>query len=70
MAVWKWFSRAPKSISSHELGALYDVLNDMWQEDCKSSTPEQVAAYSQAFRIEDDPEFKKFMKDLDQSFEN
>jgi hypothetical protein len=47
------------------------MLNNMWQEDRKSSTAEQLAAFSQPFaRIEDDPEFKKFLEGLDRAFEN
>ena len=49
MAVWKWFQ---KQKGSTELEALYDMLNDMWQEDRQSTTPEQ---------IENDPELQKFL---------
>ena len=69
MAVWRWFQgqQAPSS----EVRELYGMLNDMWQEDRKSSKPEQLAAFSQPFdRIEDDPAFKKFLDGLDRAFEN
>jgi len=56
MAVWKWFQEQK---GSTELEALYDMLNDMWQEDRQSTTPEQ---------IENDPELQKFLQDLDKAF--
>ena len=65
MAVWKWFKgQKPSS----ELEDLYGMLNTMWQQDRQSSTPEQLAEYSQPFCLEDDPEFKKFLQDLDRGF--
>ncbi len=66
MAVWKWFLQQGRSA---ELAALHNMLNNMWQEDRKSCTPEQLAEYAEYTfpRIGDDPEFKKFLRGLDQS---
>jgi hypothetical protein len=63
MAVWKWFQG---QTGSSELETLYGMLNEMWQEDRKTNTPEQLD--SQPLGIEDDPEFQKFLQDLDRAF--
>lgn len=66
MTVWKWFQAQNWS---SELGALYNLLNVMWHEDRATSTPEQLAAYSQPLSdIVSDPEFQRFMQGLDQAF--
>jgi hypothetical protein len=56
MSVWKWFQRQKRSA---ELEILCGMLNDLWQEDRRSGTPEQ---------IENDPELQKFLQDLDRAF--
>jgi hypothetical protein len=65
MAVWKWF-QSQKGYS--ELEALYEMLNEMWQQDRQSTTAEQLAEYSQPLGIENEPEFRKFLQDLDKGF--
>jgi hypothetical protein len=68
MAVWKWFQQQKRS---SELEALYDMLNNMWQEDRESCTSEQLTEYAEYTfrrRIEDDPQFQKFLQDLDRAF--
>jgi len=67
MAVWKWFQEQNRP---SELEALYDMLNDMWQEDRKSSTPEELAGYSRMLDIERDSEFQRFLRELDKGFIN
>lgn len=63
MAVWKWLREQEPS---SELGNLFQLLNEMWQQDRQTSTAEELAAYSQnsKFDIESEPEFQKFMRDL------
>jgi hypothetical protein len=63
MAVWRWFQLQPQA---HE--HLYGLLNEMWQQDRQSCTPEQLADYSQPIGIENDPKFREFLRKLDQSF--
>ena len=62
MAVWKWFQAQP---SSDSLENLYRLLNEMWRQDCAECTPDQLAAYSQPLDLENGPEFRKFLRDLD-----
>ena len=63
MTVWKWFQEQE---GSSELATLFQLLNVMWQQDRQNWTEEELAAYSQnsEFDIESDPEFQKFMSDL------
>ena len=63
MAVWQWIQEQE---GSSELATLFQLLNEIWQQDRQTSTAEEFAAYSQdsKFDIESDPEFQKFMSDL------
>jgi hypothetical protein len=65
MAVWRWFQTQARSSA---LENLYDKLNEMWQQDRATCTSEQLAAYSQPDKLENDPEFRKFLEDLDRGF--
>ena len=67
MSVWRWIQTQNRT---PELEILYALLNDMWQQDRQSTTADELTAYSQKFDIESDPEFKKFLKGLDQAFES
>ena len=56
-----------------KLEALYDMLNEMMQEDRKDCTAEQLAAYSEAWAsgdidIEQDSQFQAFMKEMNKAF--
>jgi hypothetical protein len=44
------------------------MLNEMWQQDRGTCTPEQLASYSEPLKLENDPEFLKFLRDLDRRF--
>ena len=65
MEVWRWFQGQRRS---RELEVLCDMLNKMWQEDRQATPDWQLAQYSESLRIEHDPEFKKFLQDLDKGF--
>jgi hypothetical protein len=65
MKVWRWFQTQPRT---HGLENLYEMLNELWQQDRQSSTPDQFANYLQAPGIEDDPKFREFLQKLDQAF--
>lgn len=67
MSAWRWIQTQNRT---PELEILYTLLNEMWQQDRQATTADELAAYSQKFDIESDPEFKKFLKRLDQAFEN
>jgi hypothetical protein len=70
MTVFEWFQavdRTPK------LDALYGLLNEMMQEDRKSCTAEQLAAYAGAWAngdidIEKDSQFQAFMREMNRAF--
>ena len=61
MAVWKWFQAQNRT---PELETVYNLLNEMWQQDRQATSPDNLASYSQKFDIESDPKFQKFMRDL------
>jgi hypothetical protein len=65
MAVWKWFQTEAKS---PELMDLYSMLKVMWQQERQTSTSERLAAYSDPFNLENDPEFRKYLRELDEGF--
>ena len=65
LAVWKWFQTQP---STPELGDLYMILNKMWQQDRLDCDPDALAAYSQPLDLDTDPNFRKFLDDLNKGF--
>jgi hypothetical protein len=68
MAVWKCFQTQH---GSGPLERLYGLLNEMWQQDRALCSSEQLAAYSQPLdELENDPEFRKFLDDLNKGFSN
>lgn len=71
MTAWKcvndWTGQLPPP--------LYEKLNEMWQQDRKGCTEEQLATYAGAWanrnnKLEQDPKFLEFMRGLDKAFEN
>ena len=70
LTVFEWFqtvSRTPK------LEMLYDLLNEMMQEDRKGCTEEQLAAYAGAWAsgdidIDQDSQFQAFMREMNRAF--
>jgi hypothetical protein len=71
MAVWKWFQLTHSSSGSLE--PLYDMLNEIWQEDRKTCTQDQLAAYAAAWAsgvvdIGKDWQFQAFLLEMDRAF--
>ena len=70
MAVFEWFYRVDRT---RKLEALHDQLNAMWQEDRKTCTQDQLAAYSAAWAsgdidIEKDAQFQAFLMEMNRAF--
>jgi hypothetical protein len=47
MAVWEWFQRRPQQADTD---SLYDLLNEMWQEDRQATNEVQMAGFLEAWR--------------------
>jgi len=51
----------------------YDLMNQKWREERKTSTPEELAGYAAAWALENvglagDPEFQAFMREMEAAF--
>jgi hypothetical protein len=68
--MWKGFAT---SESTPSLEKLHDLANDLWQEERKAATPEELAAHSAAWELEDidfanDPDYRAFKREMDRAF--
>lgn len=65
IGVWSWFQT---QAGTPALMDLHAMLNEMWEQDRQTCTPEQLASYSEPLELENDPEFRKFLSGLDRRF--
>jgi hypothetical protein len=71
MRIWKWFAAIK---DTEGLGGLANMLDVLWQEERKNSTPEEVAAHAAALAVEDtslvnDPDYQAFEREMDRATE-
>lgn len=73
MAIFEWLQGHKDRTG--RLGPLFDHLNEMLQEDRKTCTEDQLAAYAAAWAsgnididIEKDPQFQAFMGEMNRAF--
>jgi hypothetical protein len=51
--VWEWFAfiKIKEVVPRENWNVLYDLLNDLWQEERKDASPEELAAHSAATNV-------------------
>jgi hypothetical protein len=69
MRVWKWFATTH---SAERLWKLHSILDALWQEERRQSTPEELAAHTGAWALEDidfvnDPDYQAFKREMDKA---
>jgi hypothetical protein len=69
MRVWKWFATTH---SAERLWQLHSLIDGLWQEERKQSTPRELAAYAEAWALEDadfvnDPDYQAYKREMDRA---
>jgi hypothetical protein len=70
MSVWKWFVTRTEI---EEVAALYNLLNELWQEERNLASPDELAEHARAWEIENldfvnDPEYQTYKRAMDRAF--
>ena len=53
MLVWEWFgaTKIKEVVPRNDWNTLYELLNDLWLDERKDASPEELAAHSAATNI-------------------